>query len=95
MTTPAIRRKLHDLIDLWGDKKIRALYTLFAEEIECYAELVAASPGKTISRSEIRKRFKDLETGKVKGVGLDAVQASARKAYKRATSKSLKSDKRK
>ena len=64
MTTKAIRLKLYDYIRVAEDKKVKAIYTMLANEIEedydywndkAFIEMVD-------------KRTADFKTGKVKGV---------------------------
>jgi len=73
MTTAAIRTKLHDFIDNAADKKVKAIYTLFEENIEAGEEYTPEfkaeldrryeaykQDGKTVSRDEMDKRIKKV-----------------------------------
>ena len=75
MTTIALREKLHKFIDSIEEKKIKAIYTLFENEIEQeveYSDEFKAeldkkleyykSGGKTVSPSEMKKRLKAIRT---------------------------------
>ncbi len=73
MKTAEIRSRLHRFIDTVADKKVKAIYTIFEENIEesedytpeFKAELDRRyeeykKDGKTISREEMDKRIKKL-----------------------------------
>jgi hypothetical protein len=80
MTTVALRQKLHQFIDSIEEKKIKAIYTLFENEIEqsevVYTDEFKAeldkrvayyrNGGKMISSTEMNKRIKAIrqKTGK-------------------------------
>jgi predicted RecB family endonuclease len=73
MTTIALREKLHKFIDSIEEKKVKAIYTLFENEIEQemeYSDEFKAeldkrmeyykNGGKTISPTEMKKRLKAI-----------------------------------
>jgi len=74
MTTIALREKLHKFIDSIEEKKVKAIYTLFENEIEQsevdYSDEFKAEldkrieyyhkGGKTVSPTEIKKRLKAI-----------------------------------
>jgi predicted RecB family endonuclease len=75
MTTIALREKLHKFIDSIEEKKVKAIYTLFENEIEQeveYSDEFKAeldkrleyykNGGKTVSPSEMKKRLKAIRT---------------------------------
>jgi len=71
MTTATIRRKLHDYLEVADEKKLKAIYTLVAQEVEegiehytdefkaeldkRYADYL--NDGKTITREAMDKRI--------------------------------------
>ncbi len=72
MTTAAIRTKLHDFIDNAADKKVKAMYTMFEENIEAEEEYTPEfkaeldreyedykNDGITISREEVNAAVKE------------------------------------
>lgn len=74
MTTVALRQKLHQFIDSIEEKKIKAIYTLFENEIEqsevVYTDEFKAeldrrveyyrNGGKMVSPTEMNKRIKAI-----------------------------------
>ena len=75
MTTVALREKLHKFIDSIEEKKVKAIYTLFENEIEQdeeYSEEFRAeldkrveyyrNGGKTVSSTEMKKRLKAIRS---------------------------------
>jgi hypothetical protein len=58
MTTTAIRQKLHKFIDTLEEKKAKAIYTLFEEEIK---------QGERISIEQYNKELDEAEAEFVKG----------------------------
>lgn len=58
MTTITIRQKLHRFIDKIGEKKVRAIYTLFEEEI---------NQGERISIEQYNKEIDEAEAEFEKG----------------------------
>ena len=74
MTTVALRQKLHKFIDSIEEKKVKAIYTLFENEIEQseveYSDEFKAeldkrvefylNGGKTVSPTEMKKRIKAI-----------------------------------
>jgi hypothetical protein len=75
MTTLALREKLHKFIDSIEEKKVKAIYTLFENEIEQgveYSEEFKAeldkrveyyrNGGKTVSATEMKKRLKAIRS---------------------------------
>jgi len=62
MSSEQIRQRLYEYIRFADDKKVKAIYTMVEEEIEEKHELWTES-----FTSEMQRRVKDIETGKVKG----------------------------
>lgn len=75
MKTVALREKLHKFIDSIEEKKVKAIYTLFENEIEQeveYSEEFKAeldkrveyyrNGGKTVSPIEMKKRLKAIRS---------------------------------
>ncbi|MCS3796924.1 hypothetical protein [Niastella sp. OAS944] len=75
MTNLVLREKLHKFIDSIGEKKVKAIYTLFENEIEQeveYSEEFKAeldkrveyyrNGGKMVSASEMKKRLKAIRS---------------------------------
>jgi predicted transcriptional regulator len=58
MTTVTIRQKLHQFIDKIGEKKVKAIYTLFEEEI---------NQGERISIEQYNKEIDEAEAEFEKG----------------------------
>ena len=74
MTTAAIRRKLHNYLEVADDKKIKAIYTMVEEEIkmgdveyapELNRRLAAYENGteKIVTAAESKKRISKLLKG--------------------------------
>jgi hypothetical protein len=71
MTTSAIRLKLQDYIQTVEDKKVKAIYTLFENEIE-----EASNHWQDENFvAEMKKRSKEIENGGVKGKNWEDVKA--------------------
>jgi hypothetical protein len=71
MTTSAIRLKLQDYIQTVEDKKVKAIYTMFENEIE---EVNNHWQDESFT-AEMKKRSKDIEKGIVKGKNWEDVKA--------------------
>jgi predicted transcriptional regulator len=52
MTTIAIRKKLHEFIDKIEEKKAKAIYTLFEEEIKQGERIIIEQYNKEIDEAE-------------------------------------------
>lgn len=78
MTTAAIREKLHDLIDTADDKHVKAVYSIFEDEI---AEKDDPWEDEAFV-NEIDQRIKDFESGKVKGIRWEEVKLKAENRLK-------------
>ncbi len=74
MTTAAIREKLHDLIDTADDKHVKAVYSIFEDEM---AEKYDPWEDEEFVK-EMDQRIKDFESGKDKGVSWEEVKRKAR-----------------
>jgi putative addiction module component (TIGR02574 family) len=73
MTTTAIREKLHDLINTADDEHVKAVYSIFEDQIgEKYDHWDDENFVK-----EIEKRIDDFESGKVKGIPWEEVKQKA------------------
>ncbi len=81
MTTESIRHKLYDYIRVAEDKKIKAIYTILAEEI---AGDYDHWNDKTFI-AELDKRTADFKSGKVKGVTWVEAKAKILGSAKRKT----------
>jgi hypothetical protein len=78
MTTAAIREKLHDLIDTADDKHVKAVYSIFEDQM---AEKYDPWDDEDFVK-EMDKRIKDFESGKVKGIPWDEVKLKAENLLK-------------
>jgi hypothetical protein len=76
MSTTDIRQKLHHYIETAQDKKVKALYAIFEEEID---EISIWTNDFLI---EMNRRRSDFEKGKKKGRTWEAVKKKARKSLK-------------
>ena len=74
MTTAAIREKLHYLIDTADDKHVKAVYSIFKDEI---AEKHDPWEDEAFVK-EMTQRITDFESGKTKGVTWEEVKQKAR-----------------
>jgi hypothetical protein len=74
MTTAEIREKLHDLIDTADDKHVKAVYSIFKDEM---AEKYDPWEDEEFV-IEMDQRVKDVESGKTKGVSWEEVKRKAR-----------------
>lgn len=81
MTTKAIRHKLYDYIRVAEDKKVKAIYTMLAGEIE---EDYDHWNDKAFV-AELDKRSADFKSGKVKGVTWEDAKAQILVSAKRKT----------
>lgn len=78
MTTAAIREKLHDFINTADDKQVKAVYSIFEDQIgESYdhwedEEFLA----------ELKSRIDDFESGIDKGLSWEEVKTKARNELK-------------
>jgi len=74
MTTAVIREKLHNLINTADDKQVKAVYSIFEDQMA-----VEYDPWEDESFvKEMDQRVKDIESGKDKGVSWDEVKLKAR-----------------
>jgi len=74
MTTTVIREKLHDLINTADDEHVKAVYSIFEDQLgEKYDHWDDENFVK-----EIEKRIDDFESGKVKGTLWEEVRRKAR-----------------
>ncbi len=74
MTTPTIRKKLHNYIDAANDKKLKAIYTILEKEIETKEDDWDDHFAK-----EINRRSKEMKSGMVKTYTWDEMEKAARK----------------
>jgi hypothetical protein len=79
MTTAAIRHKLYDYIRVAEDKKVKAIYTMLAGEIE---EDYDYWNDKNFV-AELEKRSADLISGKTEGVSWEEAKAEIVGSVKR------------
>ncbi len=74
MTTAAIREKLHAYINTADDEHVKAVYSIFEDQIkEKYDHWEDEAFVK-----EMDQRIKDIESGKDKGVSWEEVKLKAR-----------------
>lgn len=78
MTISAIRHKLYDYIRVARDRKVKAIYTMLAEEIE---EGYDYWNDKAFV-AELDKRSSDFKSGKIKGVSWKEAKAQISGAAK-------------
>lgn len=71
MTTSTIRLKLQDYIQIVEDKKVKAIYTMFENEIE---EVNNHWQDESFA-AEMKKRSEDIKKGTVKGKNWEDVKA--------------------
>jgi len=81
MTTKAIRQKLYDYIRVAEDKKVKAIYTMLAGEIEEDYD----HWNDKVFVAELDKRSADFKSGKVKGVAWEEAKAQILGSAKRKT----------
>jgi putative addiction module component (TIGR02574 family) len=74
MTTTAIREKLHEMVNTADDKQIKAVYSIFEDQI---AEKYDHWEDEAFVK-EMDQRIKDFESGKDKGVSWEEVKLKAR-----------------
>lgn len=74
MTTATIREKLHGLIDTADDEQVKAVYSIFEDQI---AEKYDPWEDEAFVK-EMDQRVTDFETGKDKGVSWEEVKLKAR-----------------
>lgn len=79
MTTAAIRHKLYDYIRVAEDKKVKAIYTMLAGEIE--EDYDHWNDKKFVA--ELEKRSADLRGSKVEGVSWEEARAAILCSIKR------------
>lgn len=70
MTTTTLRNKLHDFINNADDERVKAVYSIFEEEL---TEKYDHWEDKDFL-AEIENRIKDYENGKTAGVPWEEVQ---------------------
>ncbi len=79
MTTAVIRHKLYDYIRVAEDKKVKAIYTMLAVEIE--EEYDYWNDKNFVA--ELEKRSADLKGGTIEGVSWEEVKATILDSVKR------------
>jgi len=85
MTTAAIRHKLYDYIRVAEDKKVKAIYTMLAGEIE---EDYDYWNDKNFV-AELEKRSADLKSGTTEGVSWEEAKATILDSVKRKSKRVL------
>jgi len=85
MTTAAIRHKLYDYIRVAEDKKVKAIYTMLAGEIE---EDYDYWNDKNFV-AELEKRSTDLKSGTAEGVSWEEAKATILDSVKRKSKRVL------
>ncbi len=61
MTTVAIRQQLHNYLEVAGDKKVKAIYTMMEEEIK-----ESAVEYTDEFKAELDRRYADYKSGRSK-----------------------------
>lgn len=79
MTTAAIRHKLYDYIRVAEDKKVKAIYTMLAGEIE--EDFVYWNDKNFVD--ELEKRSVDLKSGNTEAVSWEEAKATILGSVKR------------
>jgi len=78
MTTATIREKLHGLIDTADDKQVKAVYSIFEDEI---AKKYDHWNDEEFLK-ELKSRLDDIENGNDEGLSWEEVKVKARAEFK-------------
>ena len=78
MTTAAIREKLHNFINTADDKYVKAVYSIFEDQI---AEKYDHWEDEEFLR-ELKARLDDIENGEDDGLSWEEVKIKARAEFK-------------
>ena len=78
MTTAVIREKLHDLIDTADDEQVKAVYSIFEDQI---AEKYDHWEDEEFL-ADLKSRIDDYESGADKGMSWEEVKLKARSEFK-------------
>lgn len=78
MTTATIREKLHGLIDTADDKQVKAVYSIFEDQI---AEKYDHWNDEEFLK-ELKSRLDDIENGNDEGLSWEEVKVKARAEFK-------------
>ena len=73
MSTANIRKRLHEFIRFANEKKVKALYTIIEEDIKENQDVWSKE-----FANEMKRRTKDVETGKVRSSSKESVSKKAR-----------------
>jgi hypothetical protein len=78
MTTAAIREKLHNMVETADDQQVKAVYSIFEDQIgERYNHWEDEE-----FLTEIKSRIDDYESGVDKGLSWEEVKLKARNEFK-------------
>jgi hypothetical protein len=80
MSADAIDKQISKYLNQLNTKQKKAVLTVVKSLVE--EEEVEYVKTPTLNETEIERRFKDLESGKVKGVSFEQLAEGARKAYR-------------
>ncbi len=78
MTTTAIREKLHEMVNTADDKQIKAVYSIFEDQI---AEKYDHWEDEDFLK-ELKSRLDDIENGNDEGLSWEEVKMKARAEFK-------------
>jgi putative addiction module component (TIGR02574 family) len=78
MTTTAIREKLHKMVNTADDKQIKAVYSIFEDQI---AEKYDHWEDEDFLK-ELKSRLDDIENGNDEGLSWEEVKMKARAEFK-------------
>lgn len=77
MTTTAIRKQLHSYLEVAGDKKVKAIYTMMENEIK-----ESAVEYTDEFKAELDNRYADYKSGKTKMITAEESRKRIKKILK-------------
>jgi len=78
MTTAAIREKLHEMVNTADDQQVKAVYSIFEDQI---AEKYNHWEDEDFLK-ELKSRLDDIENGNDEGLSWEEVKMKARAEFK-------------
>jgi putative addiction module component (TIGR02574 family) len=78
MTTTAIRKKLHEMVNSADDKQVESIYSIFEDQI---AEKYNHWEDEDFLK-ELKSRLDDIENGNDEGLSWEEVKMKARAEFK-------------